>query len=314
MADQPVDTQRRSHADERSGDWQDRLSVIVPAFNEQDGIAAVLEDLRRVMPRAEIIVIDDGSTDGTAARAEAVAGITLIRHVFNRGYGSAIKTGAAAATGEYIAWFDADSQHRAEDLALMTERLENERLAAVIGQRRNPARSMLRSVGKLMMRLLARALNAGAVRDLNCGLRVFRRDVLLTYLNVLPEGFSASTTTTMILFARGYPTGLQPVTLNPRIGASKVVFADGIAALTLIVRIVMLVAPLRIFMRAGLALLVVGLAYGVEVALREKLGFPVAGVVMIISGVSLCLLGLIADQISQLRLGLFDLRRRGDGE
>jgi glycosyltransferase involved in cell wall biosynthesis len=304
MTTQTADTEHGAIGQPDGGDWQAKLSVIVPAYNEESGIGAVLEDLLSVIPQAEIIVVDDGSSDETASRAMSYENVSVIHHSFNRGYGAAIKTGAKASTRLYIAWFDADSQHRAEDLAAMAQRLDQERLAAVIGQRENPTRTVLRTVGKGMMRMLAWALKAGSAKDLNCGLRVFKREVLMTYLEVLPDGFSASTTSTMILFSNNLPTGLHRVTLSSRIGTSKVVFADGIAALTLIVRIVMLVAPLRIFMRTGIGFILLGLIYGLAVALLEGVGFPVAGLGVVIFGLMLCFLGLIADQISQLRLAL----------
>lgn len=287
-------------------DWQNKLSVIIPAFNEENGIAAALEDLCAVMPRSEIIVVDDGSSDGTADIASKFDGVTVLRHSFNRGYGAAIKTGTLASTREHIAWFDADHQHRACDLSEMAQRLDRERLAVVIGQRKNPTRTPLRTLGKGMMRILAWSLRASDAKDLNCGLRVFQREALIRYLGILPDGFSASTTSTMIMYSRGLPTGLHQVELNERIGLSKVVLADGIVALTLIIRIVMLVAPLRIFMRGGIAISLVGIIYGAVIALTEGLGFPVAGVGIVIFGILLCFLGLIADQISQLRLAIIN--------
>ena len=296
-------------------DWQSKLSVVVPAFNEENGISETLKDLRLIMPRAEIIVVDDGSLDQTATVAAEFDGVTVLRHQFNKGYGAAIKTGANAAARPLIAWFDADHQHRAEDLAVMSERLNNERLAAVIGQRKNPTQTVLRTVGKGLMRILASALNASVAKDLNCGLRVFQREVLMDYLGVLPNGFSASTTSTMILFSQGYPTGLHPIHLNKRIGTSKVIFRDGIAALTLILRIVMLVAPLRIFMRGGIAIAFIGILYGSAIALIERSGFPVAGAGVTTFGLLLCFLGLIADQVSQVRLEIINHsaeRRRDD--
>jgi glycosyltransferase involved in cell wall biosynthesis len=306
MTTQTADLEQDGIGQQQRGDWQRKLSVIIPAYNEETGIGAVLQDLLSVMPRAEVIVVDDGSSDETASRAMAFDGVIVVHHSFNQGYGAAIKTGAKASTRQYIAWFDADSQHRAEDLAEMAQRLDQERLAAVIGQRKNPTRNVLRTIGKAMMRVLAWALKASSAKDLNCGLRVFKREVLMKYLEVLPDGFSASTTSTMILFSHNFPTALHPVRLDPRIGTSKVVFADGISALTLIVRIVMLVAPLRIFMRGGIAILVLGLVYGFTITLMQGLGFPVAGVGLVIFGMLLCFLGLIADQISQLRLALIN--------
>ncbi len=206
-------------------DLQRRLSVVVPAFNEEDGIVASLQALRAGLPGAEVLLVDDGSTDRTAERTATVPGVIVIEHRFNRGYGAAIKTGVRAARGEYLAWFDADNEHRVDDLAEMVLRLDRERLAAVIGQRRNPPSSVLRATGKLLIRAVSGSLRMPAGPDLNCGLRVFRADLLRQYLPLLPDGFSASLTTTMVFIAQGYPTAFHPIRTQPRIGTSKVVVA-----------------------------------------------------------------------------------------
>jgi glycosyltransferase involved in cell wall biosynthesis len=289
-------------ADHMSRDLQKRVSIVVPAFNEEDGIVPSLQSLRSGLPLAEVLVVDDGSTDRTAERAAGVRGVTVIRHVFNRGYGAAIKTGVLAGERDYVAWFDADNEHRVEDLAAMVVKLDDGRLAAVIGQRTNPPSSMIRAYGKWLIRVVSGSLRMHAGPDLNCGLRVFRRDVLTRYLPVLPDGFSASLTSTMVLLERGYPTAFLPIVTAPRVGYSKVVIADGLNALVLLLRTVMLFAPLRIFMSSGLVLLAVGVLYGVGWALIFGRGFPVGAMFIATAGLFLVMLGLVADQISQLRL------------
>lgn len=296
--------QAQPRAMDDADEWQNRLSIVVPAHNEQDGIAAVIKDLKSTMPNAEIIVVDDGSSDETGARASAIKGITVIQHGINLGYGAAIKTGTRHATRDYLAWFDGDNQHRAQDLADMAQRIDREYLCAVIGRRNNVPQSPLRSIGKGLMRLLALALQGAIIRDLNCGLRVFRRDLLTRYLAFLPDGFSASTTTTLLMTHRKYPLAFHDITLNERIGTSKVTLVDGFSALSLIVRIVLVVAPLRIFAVSGLSLIAIGLIYGLIVAFSERAGFPTAAVVVLMFGSMFCVLGFIADQLSQLRLSL----------
>jgi len=213
------------------GEWQGRLSIVVPAYNEQDGIAATLAALVARLPAAEIIVVDDGSQDRTAAAIAEFPSVVLAQHPFNRGYGAALKTGMTVATRELVAWFDADNEHRVADLVAMAGRLDPERVAAVIGQRESSGASPLRSWGKLVIRMLARSLSVEAGKDLNCGLRVFRRDVIMRYAPLLPNGFSASITSLIILLERGYPLAFHPVELNRRLGASKVKLADGFLAL-----------------------------------------------------------------------------------
>ena len=226
----------------------------------------------------------------------------MISHAYNCGYGGALKTGMAHASRAYVAWFDADGEHRVEDLVAMVGLIDRDRLSAVIGQRDAAAALTVRSVGKALIRMVARSLDVRAGADLNCGLRVFRRDVICRYLYVLPEGYSASITSLMIMLERRYPIAFHRVTMAPRIGTSKVQLRDGFATIALVVRLSMLFAPLRVFGRGGLAMLVLGLVYGIGVAVRQGAGLPVAAAIAVFTGLLLLAVGLIADQISQLRL------------
>lgn len=287
-------------------DGEGRLSIVIPAYNEEAGLAAALVELIERLPNAEIIVVDDGSRDGTSEVARGFKGVTLVRHPFNRGYGASLKTGMTLATGEFVAWFDADNEHKVEDLVTMAGMIENEPVAAVIAQRPQWGASPLRSWGKLLIRILARSLSAQGAQDMNCGLRVFRREVIIRYLPLLPNGFSASITSLIVLLERGYPVAFHSIRLNRRIGVSKVKLADGFMAVMLVLRIVMLFAPMRLFLRLGFLLLAVGVAYGFAMAVVMGNGVPSAAVGVALSGILMALFGLTADQISQLRLGAYD--------
>ncbi len=278
------------------------LSIVVPAYNEEAAIGHTLEDILRVFPVAEVIVVDDCSTDRTAEVVLAYARVKLVRHRFNRGQGGAIKTGMRAATGCFVAWFDADNEHRTSDLERLYERIRTEHLVAVIGQRVTPSADLLRGGGKWLIRLVGRGLQVNAGSDLNCGLRVFRRDVIMHYRSLIPDRFSASLITTLILIERRYPVAFEPVQTNPRIGKSTVKLRDGFAAMIWLLRAIMLFAPIRIFLPFGLVMFVVGGAYSVALLLFTGRGVPVGGMLLIITGLLSIMLGLIADQISQLRL------------
>ncbi len=291
--------------------WEPRLSVVIPAYNEEDGIVPTLNGLRTALPAAEIIVVDDGSADRTFERAATVGGVTVLRHDYNRGYGAALKTGMRAAGRDYVAWFDADDEHRVENLSRIVERLDRERLVAVIGQRPTGV-NRYRATGKAVIRAFAWALGLGAGSDLNCGLRAFRRAAILPYLTLLPNRYSASMTSTMIVTQRGYPVAFEPVTTRPRIGTSKVVLADGLQALVLVLRMIMLFAPLRIFAALGAGMAAFGLVYGLVLAMVHGLGFPTLSVVLVLGGLFLTLQGLIADQISYMRLGQLESARLDD--
>jgi len=272
-------------------DYQDRLSIVIPAFNEEEAVGLTLSAVRAAFPRAEVIVVDDGSTDETAKRAATFADVRLLRHEFNQGYGSALKTGMRAATRPLVAWLDADNEHNPADLAVMVKRLEQERCGAVIGVRTSSG-GAVRSFGKWIIRMLARTLGTDLGHDANCGLRVFRRGIILRYANLLPDSFSASLTSSFIMMERGHPIVFHPVSLNPRTGQSKVRLAHGFKTLLTVLRLAMLFAPMRIFFMTGVSL----------VASTRGEGFPILATLMAILGAQLVMLGLIADQIGQMRI------------
>ena len=277
------------------------LSIIIPAFNEEEGIVATLESLREYFSAAEIIVVDDGSEDATAEKVRNYEGVRLIQHHFNRGYGGAIKTGMRRSTRELIAWFDADNEHRADYLREMVDKIQQENLAAVLGQRSKSV-SLVRGVGKYFIRMLARILRVKRGSDLNCGLRVFRSKMIMPYLQILPDTYSASLTSTIILVEQNYPFVFHPIKTNSRIGTSKVALSDGFNTLLVVLRVITLFAPMRIFLRVSLYLLSIGAIYGLYVALGEGTGIPVLSALLMIMGVLIGILGLIADQISQIRI------------
>jgi glycosyltransferase involved in cell wall biosynthesis len=278
------------------------LSIVIPAYNEEAGIGPTLDDLLRAFPTAEIIVVDDCSTDRTAEIVCAYSGIKLVRHKFNRGQGGAIKSGMLVATRAFVAWFDADHEHRTSDLLRLYERIQSEKLAAIIGQRVTPSADFLRGGGKWLIRLIGRGLRINVGSDLNCGLRVFRRDVVMRYRTFIPDRFSASLITTLILVEQRYPIAFEPVSTNPRIGQSTVKLHDGFTAVISLLRAIMLFAPVRIFMPFGLFMVAAGGLYSTILVFVTGRGLPVGGALLMIAGLLSIMLGLIADQISQLRL------------
>jgi glycosyltransferase involved in cell wall biosynthesis len=284
----------------------DDVSVVIPAFNEAGGIGPTLQQLSAALPGAEIIVVDDGSSDGTAGIVETYSEVTLIRHGFNRGYGAALKTGMMNANRPLVAWFDADNEHRVADLTSMVAQIRGGRLAAVIGQRISGGASAVRGIGKAVILMLARSLGFRGGRDMNCGLRVFRTEVICRYLPLLPNGYSASMTSLLVMLERGYPIGYHPVELAARIGTSKVTLRAGFASMLLVVRVIMMFAPMRIFLPFALMLFGVGAAYSLTLALVVREGFPVFGIFLMLAGLTVGMLGLIADQISQMRLAQYE--------
>lgn len=289
------------------------LTAIIPAFNEAAAIAdvvrGVFKDIGDIV--AEVIVVDDGSHDDTAQLA-AAAGARVLRHRRNRGYGAALKTGIRASRGDYILTMDADGQHRAEDVRALWERAADNDM--VIGSRQGLIHSQLwRMPGKWLLWLMAQALVRQRIPDLNSGMRIVHRETMLRYLHVCPSGFSLSTTITMAFLARGYAVEFVPIHVKHRIGKSTVSLKTGFDTIILILRIATLFNPLRLFLPLSFGAFVAGLAWGLPIVLARQ-GVSVGALLALMTSLLLFVLGLVTDQISQLRLERFeavDLDRLG---
>lgn len=284
---------------------QTPVSIIIPAYNEESGIGDTLCDLisREAIKAYEIIVINDASTDKTAEILAQYPQVRTITHTINRGYGSALVTGMRQAKGQYLIWFDADGQHRAEDFLTLAHTLMNENLDYCIGVRGEDSHEVQsRKLGKRLLRLSVQFAAGQEVKDFNSGLRGFRRSIILRYLHLLPEGFGASTLTTLLMIERNHLGRDIPIVVRERQGTSTVKpLRDGFRTLMIILRIVLLFKPLLFFTSIGLFLITVGLSYGMIEAISLRQGFPVFGALIIILGVQSLFFGLLNDQISLLR-------------
>lgn len=286
------------------------FSVVVPVYNEESGIEQTLSALcsEDALAQAEIIVVDDGSTDRTSEIIKTFPQIKLVHHFFNHGYGSAIQTGTRAARGEYVIWFDGDGQHRVEDLVLVAKTLMTNQFEYCIGVRGDSSyEESNRKFGKWMIRQAVQFAVGQTVPDFNSGLRGFRRDVLMQYLHLLPKGFGASTLTTLLMIEGSHYGEIVPITVNRRLGKSTVKqFRDGIRTLQIILHIVLLFKPLQFFGLIGGIFILLGGIYGVAKAMLIGLGFPVLASLLIILGVQSFFFGLLCDQISALRRERFN--------
>jgi len=286
------------------------ISIIIPAYNEGEGITRVLQSIQDQpsLACAEIIVVDDGSTDNTGAVVANFPGIHLVSHRMNKGYGAAISTGVKASTGRYVIWFDADWQYRVEDLVRLAQVIVEKDLDWCVGARSSDSyQERERVFGKFLLSLAVRIVTMKKVPDYNSGLRGYKREVIKRYLHLLPKGFGASTTMTLIMLERGYYGEDIPIIQRKRIGKSSVkILRDGIQTLLIILRIFLLFKPLRFFGSAGIIFILGGLIYGVPKAIQTRTGFPVMAALTIILGVQAFFFGLLADQISQSRLERFE--------
>ncbi len=281
---------------------------MIPAYNEEAGIGATLTALLAARPATvvEIIVVDDGSTDRTAAIA-AEAGVRVLRHPNNRGYGASLKTGIREATGDHILTMDADGQHRMEDVASMCQAVSvPDAPECVIGHRQRLVHSPLwRMPGKWFLTRLAQTLIQRKIPDLNCGLRIIKREVALRYARICPNGFSFSTTITMALMSRGYGVSFIPIQVDKRVGKSTVSARTGFQTILLVIRLATLFNPLRIFLPLSAIFVLGGGAWAVPYLLDGR-GLTVASLLAIMTGVLLFALGLICDQVAQLRLERYE--------
>ncbi len=284
-----------------------KVTILIPAFNEAQAIGAVLDRLQANCSNfaQEIIVIDDGSSDETARLAQK-GGACVIRHKHNLGYGASLKTGIRSAKTEFVLTMDADGQHRVEDVLRLWELADAYDHDMIVGQRTSLIHSPFwRMPGKWLLGIMANYLTQRTIPDLNSGLRLIRRDVVLRYLHLCPSGFSFSTTITMALLSRGYSVAYVPIQVEKRVGKSTVSLSTGLDTIILILRIAALFNPLRLFLPASLLIGVIGLVWAIPYALAGR-GISVGSMLAIVTAILLFALGLLCDQISQLRLERFE--------
>ena len=293
----------------------ERVSIAVLAYNEAEAISDVLDVLVEKYPDYELLVIDDGSTDGTREIA-TLKGVRVVSHKVNRGYGAAWKTAIKEASGDTLVFYDGDGQFNPDDVGRLITLKTQDYADMAVGQRRPDSHVPTgRRPGKAVIRHLVQFLAEEEIKDPNCGLRAVDRTLLRRYADLLPDGFSASTTSLLIMLKRGYRLSYLPITVGPRLGKSSVrQVRDGLRTIILLVRLIALFNPLRIFLPLSGALVALSLIYSLYVAIIEGAGIPVLGAVMLIGGLQAFLLGVVCDQISSLRLSSFSTPSEKDAE
>jgi glycosyltransferase involved in cell wall biosynthesis len=275
------------------------VSVIIPAYNEASSIAAVVGAMTSVARWREILVIDDGSNDETGRQARQ-AGACVVRHPYNKGNGAAVKTGIRQASGEFVLIIDGDGQHRAADAAKLVSRLGEYDL--VIGARSASTQAThARRIGNATLNRLAGYLTGRQIPDLTSGFRAARREHLLEFLHLLPNGFSTPTTTTLAFIKGGYNVAFEPIEASPRQGNSKIRLAsDGTKFFVIILKIVTLFSPLRVFLPIALVSFVLGIGYALWTIATQS-HVTNSSVLLIVLAVMVLLVGLVSEQISALR-------------
>ncbi|MDP2321456.1 MAG: glycosyltransferase family 2 protein [Acidobacteriota bacterium] len=275
------------------------VTIVVPAFNERESIAAVVTSLLAAAPWREVLVVDDGSTDGTGTAA-AAAGARVVTHPYNKGNGAAVKSAIRAATGEWLVIVDGDGQHRAGDVTRLTARLGDYDL--VIGARSADSQATIgRRIGNAVLNWLATYLTEQPIPDLTSGFRAARREYLLEFSHLLPNGFSTPTTTTLAFIKAGYNVAFEPVGALPRVGTSKIRLAsDGAKFLLILLKVITIFSPLRIFAPVGAAAFALGAGYGLwNFAYHDRI--PNGAVLLLMFSVMVMLVGLVSEQVASLR-------------
>lgn len=292
------------------------VSVIIPAFNEEQSIVSTVDRVRGTLCSCgidgEILVVNDGSTDATGSLARST-GARVLDHERNLGYGASLKTGIRNASSEVIAIIDADGTYPVDRLPELLEAMTGAEM--VVGSRtgktvRIPA---VRRPAKWVLNRLANRLTGTRIPDLNSGLRVFRRSLALGYLNLLPDGFSFTTTITVASLCDGIPVRFIPIDYHTREGSSKIRPGHFPNFLMLVFRLAVLFRPLSVFLPASLTLFIIGLlklAVDIAIALG-KVGFtadlasyPVIStttVIFLVSSLQVLLVGMVAEALAVRR-------------
>jgi glycosyltransferase involved in cell wall biosynthesis len=274
-------------------------SVVIPAFNEAASIAAVVRGLNAAARWREILVIDDGSSDDTGTQA-TTAGARVIRHPYNKGNGAAVKTGIRDASGTFVLIADADGQHRPADAARLVAQLDAYDL--VVGARSSRTQAgVARWLGNAALNWIAGYLAQQRIPDLTSGFRAARRECLIEFLHLLPNGFSTPTTTTLAFMKAGYSVRFEPVDAARRQGASNIrLGSDGVQFLLILLKVITIFSPLRIFLPISAASFFVGAAYAAWTIATQS-HVTNSSVLLILLSVVIFLVGLVSEQISSLR-------------
>ncbi|HEX7802021.1 MAG TPA: glycosyltransferase family 2 protein [Pseudoxanthomonas sp.] len=275
------------------------LSIVLPAKNEAEGLRRTLPALRQQVPDAQIIVVDDGSTDETAAVATE-HGATVLVAPYSMGNGAAIKRGARAASGEVIVFMDADGQHDPTCIPRLLTRLE-QGYDMVVGARNWSGQAgVSRGAANAFYNWLATRMTGSQVKDLTSGFRAVRADKFREFLHLLPNGFSYPTTSTMAFFRSAYAVAYEPIPVAKRVGKSHIrPLRDGVRFLLIIFKIATLYSPLKLFAPAASVFFLLGVGYYAYTFTIEH-RFTNMSMLLFSASVIVFLIGLVSEQITAL--------------
>jgi glycosyltransferase involved in cell wall biosynthesis len=276
-----------------------RLSIIIPAKNEAKIIGDVVASVRELYPQAEILVVNDGSEDDTAAQAEK-SGATVVSHPISLGNGAAVKSGARVATGEVLVMMDGDGQHKAADIQSLIEELDSGYDMAIGARNSGSHAGIGRLAANGLYNVFASLISGHRILDLTSGFRAVRADLFRKFLYLLPNGFSYPTTITMAFLRSGFPVTFVPIKADERTGTSHIrPVRDGLRFLAIIFKVATLYAPLKVFLPISGVFFVSGLGYyGYTYFTMGR--FTNMSMLIFSASVIIFLIGLISEQITAL--------------
>jgi glycosyltransferase involved in cell wall biosynthesis len=278
----------------------EKISIIIPAYNEALSIVALVEEIRSGYPDSEIIVVDDGSTDETAAAALG-AGAIVYSHPYNIGNGAAIKTGIRSATGDILVFLDADGQHNTQDISRLIELVSTYDM--VVGERSFGGQaSWGRAAGNIVYNWLGSYVTKFPIKDLTSGFRAVKADVARHFLHLLPNSYSYPTTLTLGVLRSGRSLKYIPIMAHKRrAGSSQIkLFRDGVRFFMIITKICTLYSPMRVFLPVSAAMFAMGLINYVHSYLTQG-RFTNMSALLFVTSVLIFMMSLISEQICQMR-------------
>lgn len=290
----------------------EKTSIILPAKNEAESLATLLPALKTTFPEAEIIVVNDGSTDNTAGICE-LNQVKVVTHVYSMGNGAAIKTGARVAGGDILVFMDADGQHDPADICRLIAKLDAGYDMAVGARHMDTHASLARRLGNMLYNRLASLMTGYPIEDLTSGFRAARSRHFRKFLYLLPNKFSYPTTSTMAFFRSGLPVAYVPIRAMNRSADSKShirLFHDGLRFLIIIMKIGALFSPMRFFLPISALLFLAGLGYYAYTYLSWG-RLTNMSAILFLSALFTFLIGIVSEQISALHYkDIQETRRR----
>ena len=276
-----------------------RVSIVIPAKNEAENLKSFLPRLVKVMPEAECIVVNDGSTDDSVQICQQ-NGVKVVSHPYSKGNGAAIKTGARAATGDVIVFLDGDGQHQPEDIPNLLERLYGGYDMVVGARDKESQADSYRAIANGIYNHLSSAITGHEILDLTSGFRAVWADKFREFLYLLPNGFSYPTTCTMAFFRAGYSVSYYPIKTEKRLGESHIsLLKDGIRFLLIIFKVGTLYSPLKIFLPVAAGFFLTGCGYYLYTFVAEG-RFTNMSAVLFMTAILVFLIGLVSEQVTTL--------------